>query len=293
MKLRPIRRPDTPAAAALLTEGFPEHSSKRWAASLANIFLHGERLGHDSIGQFVSGKGGEVGLCLAIPSRRMAYAGIPRESVNLSAFYLRPGSEWMATLFMRRLMTDPAVEYVDLTATSSMRKLNRLLGFVDRSRGAVVVPLALAALRFSRGTRILSLSDIAPGMLPADHLDLLREHAALGCIAVGIEIDGVCHPLILAPSSRRGIRGMRVILVRDRQLLRRASGSIARYLLKCGIRFLEFEAQTKSGFPEALFRTGAWPVQTTQERATEAIDHTFSELVFVPPPGAAADGPPA
>lgn len=84
---------------------------------------------------------------------------------------------------------------------------------------------------------------------------------------------------------------MRVILVRDRQLLRRALGSIARYLLKRGIRFLEFEALTKSGFPEALFRTGAWPVQTTHERVTEAIDHTFSELVFVPPPGTAVDGP--
>src|SRR5690606_34367040 len=138
-----------------------------------------------------------IGICLTIPSCRAIYADSPREAVNLSAFYLRPGNEWRATLFMRRLMADPAVEYIDLTATESMRKLNRLLGFADRSRGAVVVPLALAALRFSRGTRILPLNDVPPGMLAADLLDVLQEHSRLGCMAVGIELDGICHPLIL------------------------------------------------------------------------------------------------
>lgn len=291
MKLQPIHRGDTARAVTLLAEGFPEHSPEIWLACLANIFGHCERFGRDSIGQFATANGSEIGICLTIPSCRAIYADSPREAVNLSAFYLRPGNEWRATLFMRRLMADAAVEYIDLTATESMRKLNRLLGFADRSRGAVVVPLALAALRFSRGTRILPLDDVPPGMLAADLLDILQEHSRLGCMAVGIELDGICHPLILVPSSRRGIPGMRVILARDRQLLQRALGTIARYLLKRGVRFLEFEALTKSGFPEALFRTGAEPVQTTHEPNTEAIDHTFSELAFIPLPGAVVGRP--
>ncbi|CAM5563288.1 hypothetical protein ATER59S_04745 [Aquamicrobium terrae] len=288
MKLRPIHRSDISKAADLLAEGFPKLSCETWTACLANIIAHVENLGHDSIGQFASANDGEVGICLTIPSRRVAYAEAPREIMNLSAFYLRPGNEWMATLFLRRLMVDPTVDYVDLTASISMRKLNRRLGFVDRSRGAVVVPLALSALRPARQTRILPLSAIPPGMLPVVHRDLLEEHARLGCIAVGLEAGDSWHPLILCHCRRRGVAGARIILARDRRLVQAALGTIARYLLKRGIHFLEFEALTKDGFSEALFRTEAWPVQTTREPGTEAIDHTFSELAFVPPPGAPA-----
>ena len=280
MKLRPIRRPDAEAASALLAEGFPVRPRQSWAACLAAIFAHCESHGHETIGSIAARAGDDVGLCLAIPSRRVAYVSAPRDVVNLSAFYLRPGNEWMASLFLRRLMTDPSADHVDLTASQSMRKLNRRLGFADRSRGEVVVPLALSALRPSRGARL------APrDMLGQVHRRLLEAHERLGCIVAAVRLDGACHPLIFARSRHRGVAGARVILARDRELIRASLGAVARHLLRRGLHFLEFDAASKHGVREALFRTGAAPVQTTQEPEGAAIDHCFTELVFIPPPG--------
>jgi len=291
MKLRPIYRSDAAIAADLLVEGFPVHSRQTWMVCLTDIFTYGETLGCDSIGQFASLDGGKIGIGLTIPSRRVAYVATVREVVNLSAFYLRPGNEWMTALFLRRLMTDPVIDYIDLSASESMRQLNRNLGLVDRSLGAVIVPLAASALRLSPRAKIIPLADISPGVLSDIHRDLLLYHARLGCIAVGIEFEDACHPLILAPSRRRGVDGARVILARDRRLVRSTLGTVARYLLKRGFSFLEFEAVTKAGFPEAFFRTGASPLQSRHDQETEAIDHTFTELAFMPPPGFELDRP--
>lgn len=284
MRLRPVSRPDAAEAAALLAEGFPTHSREAWAACLADILDHAEGMGHDAIGQFASVDGGDIGIGLTIPSRPVAYARAPRDVVNLSAFYMRPGNEWRTPLFIRRVMTDPAIDYVDLTASESMRQLNRRLGLVDRSSGAVVIPLALSALRPSRGAKVVSPEAISPSMMSDVHRGLLRDHARLGCIAVGIALDGACHPLILGPSRRRDVAGVRVILVRDRALLRAALGPVSRFLLKRGLYFLEFEGVDKAGFPEALFRPTASPLQTTHEPDSAVIDHTYTEYAFIPPP---------
>lgn len=284
MKLRPIARRDADEAAALLAEGFPGLSHETWAACLPGIYAQAERMGHDEIGQFAAVGDSVIGIGLTIPSRRVAYAPTPRAVVNLSAFYMRPGNEWRTPLFIRRVMSDPAIDYVDLTPSDSMRQLNRRLGLVDRSSGAVVVPLAVSALRLSRRAKVAPVEAVSPTAMSELHLGLLRDHARLGCVAVGIALDGVCHPLILGPSRRRDVAGVRVILARDRALLAAALGPLSRYLLKRGLHFLEFEASGKDGFPEALFRPGAPPLQTTHAPDSAAIDHTYTEYAFIPPP---------
>ncbi|MBX9466308.1 MAG: hypothetical protein KL840_25575 [Aquamicrobium sp.] len=283
MKLRPIEIGEAGKAAALLAEGFPSHSHEAWAGTVERLFAHVQAIGETSIGQFVMAGGDEIGLCLAIPSYRMAYADPPTRIVNLASFFLRPGHEWMAPLLMRRLTADRSVEYTDLTASPSMRKINRQTGFVDHSEGSVFIPVPVAALRAGRGARVLPLGAIRPGALPDAHIRLLEQHAALGSIAVALEVHGTCHPLILTSSPRRRMPSARVILVRDRQLIRKGLGPIARHLMKRGFAFLEFDARAKVGFPEAMFRTEVAPVQSTRDTADEAIDHTFSEMVFLRP----------
>ena len=78
--------------------------------------------------------------------------------------------------------------------------------------------------------------------------------------------------------------GARVILARDRALLATAIGPIARYLLRRGLMFLEFDSPAPAPITGSLFVTRAAPVQSTWTAETDAIDHTFSELMFIPPP---------
>lgn len=289
MKLRPIVREDTAVATALLAEGFPALSAATWQASLTRIFDYVDARGSgsigDSIGSIASSPRDDIGICLTIPAARSAFATPPSTVVNLACFYMRPGNEWMTTLFLKRLMADKSATYLDLTASPVMRQLNRKLGLTDRTAGMVIVPLALAALRPSPGVRLLTLDEVADTRLEPHQRALLQAHAALGCIALVVEWQDALHPLILSPGLRKGVPGARVILAPSRALLRAAAGALARHLLPRFYLFLDFDADSKDGFPEALFWTRSPPVQVLGVHDAETIDLTFSELVFIPPAG--------
>lgn len=284
MKLRPIQRRDVDAATILLSEGFPLHARKNWLESLRHLLPLAEQEGDGSVGHIASAGGQDVGICLSIPSMRFAYEPAPRKVVNLAGFYMRPGNEWMTTLFMRRIVRDPSVEYVDLTASESMRQVIRHLGFRDRTSGMVVVPTLTAALQPARGVRILPTTQLSPGRVLEDHLSLLDRHASLGAISLVVKVAGTCHPLILARGRRKRLGSARILLARDRALLCAIAGPLARHLLSRGIAFLEFDSPTPMPIAGSLFVASAAPVQSTWPIASAAIDHTFSELVFIPPP---------
>lgn len=283
MKLRPIHSGETDAAVTLLAEGFPDRSPEEWRKGLDRLLAHTARVGERSVGQIVSARGADAGICLTIPSTRTAYTGTPQKVVNLGALYLRPGHEWMAALLMRRLAADAGIDYTDLTASPSMREINRNVGFADRWHGALVIPLPAAALRAPRGARVVQLRDIPAGRMGEAHRRLLEDHAALGCIAAGLELDGVCHPLIFTRLRRRGLPGAQIVLARDRQLIRAALGPIARYLLGRGLTFLTLPGDDRQGFPEGIVWARSAPVQTTRQPDGDALDFTFSEAVFFQP----------
>lgn len=286
MKLRQILRADANAAVSLLSEGFPVHSRQTWQQSVRRLLDHAEHGWDGSIGHIASEGDGDIGIGLAIPGMRSAYEPKPRKVVNLAAFYLRPGNEWMTTLFLRRMMKDASIEYVDVTASTAMREVNRRLGFTDRSHGVVVAPTPLAALRPARGVRIIPFEKLTNGMLSPEHRSLLEHHAHLQAIALAVEVDGTVHPLILVKTRRRRLVGARVVLARDTDLIHRIAGPLSRHLLGSGILFLEFDSTALSGagIPGSVFVTDVAPVQSTWGPGIGAIDHTFSELVFIPPP---------
>jgi hypothetical protein len=205
--------------------------------------------------------------------------------VNLSAFYLKPGHEWMTTLFLRRLMADDSVDYLDVTASYSMREINRRIGFQDHSAGMVVVPTAVACWRPGGAYRLLDLGDVPEGALSPQIHGLLEHHHRLGCVALVVEKEGEYHPLILATTGRKGVAGARILLVRDRSLVRAVLGPLSRHLLGRGLFYLEYDAMAApENLPEALFWRRSAPVQMTRAPEGEAIDLTFSEFAFIPSP---------
>lgn len=282
MKLQPISRANLDAALHLLAEGFPALPAHVWRDCLEKMLAYAESIGEDAIGRILQAGGEDAGICLTLPANRHIYAATPRRDMNFSAFYMRPGRQWMTTLFLRRLMADPAVDYLDLTPSHSMREINRRLGFADQSAGIMLVPVAIASLRPSRQVRLMALSQVQDDRLDAAHRRILEAHRMLGCHCLVIEEEGVLHPLILAPTRHKGIAGARVILARDRALVRRALGPISRYLLRRGFAYLEYDAMEKHGVPEAIFWRQAAPVQTTCALDSDAIDLTFCELAFIP-----------
>lgn len=285
MKLRPITREEMACALTLLTEGFPLLPENTWRQSLARMLAYAEEEGDGVVGQIGMAGGRDVGICLALPVSRSVYTQTPRRQVNLSAFYLKPGQEWMTTLFLRRMMADDCVDYLDVTPSYSMREINRRIGFQDHSTGMVVVPTAAACWRPAGTCRLLALRDVPAGALSPAVMSLLVRHHRLGCVALVVEMEGEYHPLILAATGRKGVAGARVLLARDRALIRAVLGPLSRHLLGRGLFYLEYDAMAApDDIPEALFWRRSSPVQMTRAPVGEAIDLTFSEFAFIPSP---------
>lgn len=287
MKLRSINPSEASAAAALLSAGFPSLSHSEWAETVQKLLNYAAGRSDGVIGQIAELKGQDIGICLMIPSAPEASDGKVRKRINVAAFYLAPGHEWRTTLFMRRLLTGTDVEYTDLTASASMRDINRRIGFVDHSEGMIIVATPMVSMQpAASGIRLLSLKEAEAEAVALSDNDwqVLHDHQALGCAAfVVVAEQGRAHPLILAPSSRKGIPGMRVLLARDRALLRSVLGPLGRSMVLGGKTYIEFDGAEADMPAGALFRPSAAPVQSTRHEAGTAIDHTYSEFAFIPP----------
>ncbi|MCJ8509256.1 hypothetical protein MUU53_15165 [Rhizobium lemnae] len=286
MKLRPIDQSGASAAAALLSVGFPSLSHSEWADTVQKLLDYAAGRGHGVIGQIAQLKGQDIGICLMIPSAPVTPDAEFGMRINVAAFYLAPGHEWMTTLFMRRLMADCDTEYTDLTASSSMRDINRRLGFFNHSEGMIIVATPMASMQpAASGIRLLSLkeAETETASLSVNEWQVLRDHHHFGCAAFVVVEHGRAYPLILAPSSRKGIPGARVLLARDRALLRSVLGVLSRSMVLAGKTYIEFDGAEADMPAGALFLPSAAPVQSTRQEVVMVIDHTYSEFAFIPP----------
>ncbi|WP_374833790.1 hypothetical protein [Paenochrobactrum pullorum] len=281
MKLRAIEIDELDQAATLLHEGFSKRSKVKWLADLRDMHRHAEELGYKNIGFIASNKETDLGICLAVPLIRSIYEAEPVKAINIAAFYMKPEFKWMAALFLRRIMTENDVDYVDVTASSSMRKVNAHLGFTTSATGLLVVPLIATAFRPFKRAKIRRYNPKKSRLFADNTSKILQDHIALGCRVLTIEQDGQIHPVILSPKKRGSLPSARVILTKDRQLIENSIGSLARYLLIRGLFFLEMDVFSKPDLWESSLRKRSAPVQSTRISSTEAIDHTYTELVFV------------
>lgn len=284
MKLRAIDRSQREAALVLLAAGFPAKSLQEWEFVLEKLLAYSEDRFDGVIGQIAGQKGQDIGICLTIPGQNSAYEEEARKVVNVAAFHMVPGTEWMTTLFMRRLMADSSVDYTDLTASHSMRDINRRLGFVDLSEGMIVVPTPAVAFHpGAQGLRLVPFNEAGDIALSPAHRQLLEDHQGFDCSTFVVVENDIAHPLILAPVSRKGLPGARVVLARDRALVHAIIGPLARSMMLAGKTYIEFDGTEADMMPGAVFRASAAPVQATRRPTSNAIDYCYCEFAFIPP----------
>lgn len=281
MKLRAVKLEELDHAVALLKEGFGELHPSSWRESLLSIFKHAETFGETSIGSIAFNKDGDIGICLAIPAQHFIYETEPRKVINLAALYLKSQYQWMAPVFVRRLMSDTSADYVDVTPSRSMQEINRHLGFSTLSVGTVIVVLACAAFRRSPQTRILPYGQATSGHVCEPIKELMERHAEQGCLCLIVEHKGKHYPFIVKRKDRSGLPSSRVLLAPDRSFIKDIIGPLARYLIAKGILCLEFDGKDKQGLWETAIRPVRPCIQSTRPSDSSAIDHTFSELVFI------------
>lgn len=256
-------------AEAVLSRGFPDRPPGFWNGVLGRLSAYRKAHGAGPIGTLLVDGDQDVGVLLTLDSP----AAPGRRKLNLSSWYVDQRARFWAPLMLKAAVE--AGELVtDLTPTREVEAVNERLGLVGRIRGSMIVPTLFDSFRRT-SARLTQ-------QRPERENQLLADHTAMGLVgATLVTAEGAAEPLILLPTKLRGLPGARLIYCRDLSLVRRQRGAIARFLLSRGLMFLEIEANRADTWPGAFHAPSRCRVFAKGALATDAIDHSYTELTFI------------
>jgi hypothetical protein len=239
VKLRKITEADLPAIAALLSEGFANRSEAYWLSGLNRHAARPRPEGYPAFGFCLESAGRPVGAILLLYSRTTSPAG-DEIRCNVSSWYVRPEFRSLGSLLITSPTKDKKVTYFNITPAPHTWSTVEAQGFSVYCKGQIYAALALQPARGR--TTVEVFSDTASGLGAAEH-DLLRQHAAFGCLSVVVQSEGECFPFVFQKHRVGGLLPIyRLIYCRDVADLVRFAGKIGRFLLRRGGLLVRFDA---------------------------------------------------
>lgn len=274
--LRAIDSTSIDEALSMLRRGFPDRDRNFWESGLERQLLASHS--RFPVGYLLDTESGPVGIMLTIARDRIASDGRRYAMVNLCGWYVEPAHRWQAPLMLRRIVKDQQTVFTDLTATPSVARINRALGFQVWSEGELLGFLGqLVLLPCHSGAEVLAF-DKAGWMLREDERILLDHHAGYGCIAAVLCTPTTASPLLFRPVRRRGIPTVQLVYAESRRAVIDQRRVLARFLLARGALVLSVDAQHKDCPPSMIFRrTITRFFKGPIER--DHLDYAYSEMI--------------
>lgn len=264
-------------ARALLARGFPLRAPSFWADALERLAAYHEAAGLGAVGQIMRVKGEAVGVILTMRSRRGGGDAAPRSVVNLSSWYVDERFRLLAPRMLQQVLAEPVDTVTDLTPSPPVTEMMGRFGFVRRFDGGVI--LALPMLAFQMGPGNVGPVDASP--LDGGTARLVEDHLGLGCLACCLIEGEAAQPLVFSTGRRKGLPAARLVYAEDLASVRRNLGEIARFLLARGVICLEIPSNRGDVPPGAWFSGRSRPTFVRGTDTAAAIDHAYSEFVFL------------
>lgn len=257
---------DFPAAAALLTEGFPERGPHFWQQGLHRLRQHaGNAAAGVPLGLLMKDGERPVGVALTPASQRHRTDGSVQTLVNVSSWYVQPTYRWRAGLMLRALVSDASRSYIDLTPTEDVARMLPVFGFRPVNRGTTVALLPMLALGRSGGARIhpLQPGDRLPDGSPP--MEQLLAHRELNCWPLLLEHGTGSTLLVYRPRPLRGVPGARLKYIGSHTMLRQHLPVVARHLLARGLPLLTWDTREDDATSRAFIHRpgGIWYAKGT------------------------------
>jgi hypothetical protein len=241
---KPLEERDFQAAAALLSEGFPQHQGTFWNEGLERLRRYADNASCGvPLGQLLIVKGEPVGVALTPASLRHDDAGKAYRLINFSSWYLKPEHRWRAAMMFRHVVADKDATYLDLTPAPHVQPMLPLFGFRPMSVGSECVWTPLWALRSSRGAKVreFCVDDPLPVYAPPAHQLLV--HNELGCHPLILEHDQGTTLFVYRRRVVRHIPTARLKYVGDHAVLRQHLPALSRYFMARGFGILGWDAR--------------------------------------------------
>jgi hypothetical protein len=192
VRCRQIRDEDLEAVADLLCEGFPERSRKYWTSGFERMRARPAPDEAPRFGYVLEAEGTLAGVLLLLFTGQ---AGRP-PSFNVSSWYVRPAFRGFATLLVTMALRRKDAVYLNTSPIAHTLPVLHAMGFRPLSRGQFLsVPLLAPALRGAR-VRAVGPHDAPEAWPDLPEFELLRAHAALGCLSLVCEVGGRAAPFV-------------------------------------------------------------------------------------------------
>ena len=220
VRCRAIAETDLPGLADLLTRGFPRSRRDYWTGGFARWKNLPVIEGVPRFGYVLDDGTAPVGVILLISSQRG-----DKIISNLSSWYVEPEWRTHSTLLISMATKLKHVTYLNASPAPHTWRTLEAQNFEQYNFGRSIV-FGLPG----RGT----VSEAIPDDLP--EAQLLRDHRALGKVALVVERDGIVSPFVFKPRrlDKPPVPVMDVMFCRGPEDFRRCLPALAKYFLPRG-----------------------------------------------------------
>jgi hypothetical protein len=281
IRCRQIADADVPAIVELLARGFPGRGHAFWERALRQLSKHEPPRGLPQYGYLLESNGAPVGAILSICSTMRAGDGFaPR--CNLSSWYVEPAFRPWAPLLVSRALAHKNVTYLNVSPAPHTTPIIEAQGFARYCDGMFVAVPMLKDLFGGERVPIVEAHEQLPVETDAFEREILRQHAALGCISIWCVSGGRAYPFVFRPRIvRKFIPCARLIYCRDIGDFVRLAGPIGRYLARRGNPFVIVDANGPLPGLVGLFRGGSMPKYFKGAQRPRLGDLAYTEFAVM------------
>jgi hypothetical protein len=254
LRIRDITEADHPAVAGLLAKGFHRPA---WYYTEAQKRLSSHPPpggGLPKYGVLMEADGIVVGAILLIFSslRSGANAYI---RCNTTSWYVETPYRSYASTLSSRALRHKNVTYLNISARPGARPLLAAQGYQCYSQGQYFSFPALLMRSPDARVKICGISTSPDVPFDADDLQLLRNHAAYGCMSVWCVTPERAYPFVFLPRRfKRVLPGVQLIYCRDIEDIVRFAAPLGRFLVARGMVVVSVDANGPiAGLPGRYF----------------------------------------
>jgi len=242
LRCRQIDEADIKAVASLLARGFPAHDREFWLGAFAQLARHDTPAGLPKYGYLLESAGVAVGAILLICSTIRA-GETETIRCNLSSWYVDPPFRTYAPLLVSQALRHKDVTYLNVSSAPHTRPIIEAQGFSRYCDGIFIALPMLHGLFGGPRVRIFDAAEQPDVDFDAGDQQMMRQHAAHGCISLWCATSGRAYPFVFRPRLVRGvIPCAQLIYCRDVADFVRFAGPIGRRLARCGRPFVIIDA---------------------------------------------------
>ena len=281
LRCRQIADADVAAVAALFARGFPNRNRQFWLRAFARLRRREPPPDLPQYGYLMESNGVPVGAILVICTR-MQVGDATTTRCNLSSWYVEAGFRAYATLLVSRALQHKDVTYLNVSPAPHTEPIIQAQGFARYCDGIFIALPLLNGLFGNPEIKLLDArSDPEVAFDPGER-EILRQHAANGCISLWCATAERAYPFVFRPRLVRGVMPCaQLIYCADIADFARFAGPIGRHLARHGRFLVIVDSNGRIPGLAGIYRRGSMPKYFKGPQRPRLGDLAYTEYALL------------